>query len=449
VKEVKSLSKIKIKTIEQNSIAQEAGIEVGDKLLLVNDNEIKDVFDYRFLIYNSEISLLIQKSDGEKIEIEIEKDEYEDLGIEFEDGLLDDCKSCTNKCIFCFIDQLPKGMRETVYFKDDDTRLSFLTGNYVTLTNVKHEEIERIINYRMSPINISVHTTNPELRRYMLGNRLAGDILEKIERLTECGIIVNCQIVLCKGINDNEELDRTLNDLSTFFPLLESISVVPVGITKFREGLKTLNPFDKESAQKVLEQLKMHQENFALRYGKSMVYAADELYLLSKTPVPEYKHYQDFPQIENGVGMITLLQKEFDNTFRKLKKQNIQKDYNFSTRKVTIATGMSAYTYIKRLTKRLNKSFGVVAEVIGVSNNFFGENVTVTGLLTGQDIAETLYGKVIGDEVLICRNMLRSGETTFLDDWTVEKLSKHLGKTVIVVDNNGKDFIMKVLGIFI
>lgn len=476
--EGEKLSNLKIKIVEQNSIANEVGIEAGDELLSINGVEIQDVFDYRFQIYNNEITLLVQKVNGEEYEIEIEKDEYEDIGIEFEDGLLDDCKSCTNKCIFCFIDQLPKGMRETVYFKDDDTRLSFLSGNYVTLTNIKDTEIDRIIKYRMSPINVSVHTTNPELRKYMLGNRFAGDILEKIKKLTDNGITVNCQIVLCREINDGKELDRSLNDLSKFFPRLESISVVPVGITKYREGLTFLKPFDEESSLQVLKQLNEHQTKFSQKHGMNIVYAADEFYIMSGTPIPDYKYYEDFPQIENGVGMIAMLQKEFNNTLRRLKRQTKtkkkhevhyqyiqnenrtkyseislneeilcnEKNKKSIDRKVTIATGMSAYMHIKRLADRLNNNFGIQVEVLGVKNNFFGENVTVTGLLTGQDIAKQLFGKVCGDEVLICRNMLRSGETTFLDDWTVEMLEKHLGKKVIVVDNSGEDFIKKILG---
>ena len=357
---MKKNSRILVRSVCPGSIAEEAGIEQGDYILGINGQKIIDIFDYRFLIADEELTVEIEKSDGEIWEIDIDKDQYDDLGIEFEDGLIDEAKSCTNKCIFCFIDQLPKSMRETLYFKDDDSRLSFLTGNYVTLTNMKQQDIDRIIRYRMSPINVSVHTTNPELRKTMLGNRFAGDIMKKISCLVENGITVNCQIVLCRNINDGEELERSLMELSALHPGLASISIVPVGLSKWREGLFELLPFDKASSAAVVKQVEAWQEKFLKKYDTRLVYLADEFYLMSEKPLPEYVEYEDFPQIENGVGLVSMFMHEFNKYLSELEARGYSPNWTAKERTVSIATGVSAYKFISEMAKELEKRYNEI-----------------------------------------------------------------------------------------
>lgn len=435
---------IEVQYVLPESIAEEAGIESGDRILSINGQEIKDIFDYRFLISEEEFILEVEKPEGEIWEIEIEKDAYEDLGIEFENSMLDDAKSCTNQCIFCFIDQLPEGMRETLYFKDDDSRLSFLMGNYVTLTNMKDSDMERIIRYRMSPINVSVHTTNPELRILMLKNRFAGKVLERIKQLVNAGITVNCQIVACREINDGEELDRTIKDLGELFPQVNSVSVVPVGVTKHRKGLHSLVPYDRESSESLLRQVEKWQQFFMGRVGSRVIYAADEFYIMAEREIPEYGEYEDFPQIENGVGLVAVLRHEVQEILDKLK----EKSPDLKTREVSIATGVSIYGVIAELARAIEKEFDSVRiHVYEIKNCFFGENVTVAGLLTGSDLISQLEHKHLGEELLISRSMLRSGENVFLDDETVEGLEQKLRVKISPVENNGKDFVEKILGI--
>lgn len=437
-----------IKSVEPDSAAMEAGIEPGDFLLSVNGQAITDIFDYRFLTTDSRLLVEVEKSNGECWEIDIEKDEYEDLGLDFEDPLISEAKSCTNKCVFCFIDQLPKGMRQTVYFKDDDSRLSFLSGNYITLTNMKTQDIERIIRYRMTPVNVSVHTTNPGLRRMMLGNRFAGDVLDKIRLLTEGGIAVNAQIVLCKGLNDGEELDRTINELSDLYPGVASISVVPVGLTGFREGLHPLEPFTDRDSAIVLEQVGVWQKKLLEKYGTRIVYLADEFYIKAGVELPPYETYEDFPQIENGVGLMTLLFYEFNEYLRRHAKK--LGNYWLKTggsRTVSIATGKCASAHIKRLAQMLERRYnGLKIRIYPIENVFFGENVTVTGLLTGGDIASQLAGKELGNELLLSRSMFKSGEELFLDDVTLDELRGRLGTEITITENEGGDLIEKILG---
>jgi len=459
-------NKIKICIVQPSSIAEEAGIEAGDFLLSINKQTIKDIFDYRYFQASEQLLLEIEKPDGEIWEIEVEKDESEDLGLEFEDSLIDGAKSCTNKCIFCFIDQLPKGMRETVYFKDDDSRLSFLTGNYVTLTNIKNEELQRIINYRMSPINVSVHTTNPELRKFMLGNRFAGDVLDKIKLLTNNGIEVNCQIVLCRDINDNEELDRTIGDLAEFYPLINSISIVPVGISKHRDNLYKLIPFDMESCTKVINQVHKWQNKLLKEKGSRVVYLSDEFYINAEMNVPKHKDYEGFPQIENGVGMLALFKKEVKDALkhkeklacaeqRRLQKpsctytsQECEKGVTApSKRKISIATGRLVYKNIIQLVNEIKTVYeDLEVNVYVIENNFFGQYVNVCGLLTGGDIIKQLKDKELGLELLISRSMLRAGEHVLLDDYTVEQIETELGVKIHIVESNGVDFINAVIG---
>ncbi len=430
----------RIERIEPDSIAEELELSPGDVLLAVNGEQIEDVFDYHYLIHDEYLTVLVQKPDGEEWELEIEKEYDEDLGIVFENGLMDEYRPCRNKCIFCFIDQMPKGMRETLYFKDDDARLSFLQGNYITLTNMGDRDIERIIRYRLEPVNISVHTTNPQLRCRMLNNRFAGDALERMRRLKEAGIAMNGQIVLCKGINDGEELDKSIRDLTAYIPCMQSLSVVPVGLTKFRDGLHPLLPFTKEDARQALSVIHRWQQDCMERYGIHFVHAGDEWYLLADQQVPEAARYDGYLQLENGVGMVRLLEEEFMEAL-------LEKEPDKSLRRtVTVATGALAAPLLRKLAGCLAEKFpGVSVRVIAVKNSFFGERITVSGLLTGQDIVAQLKGRDLGDKLLLPCNMLRSGETVFLDDMTLEELKSALQVQADIVKSSGQDLLDALL----
>lgn len=440
-------NKIRITGIQPGSIAEELGIEPGDYLVSISGNEICDVFDYRFHVAEEYLTLEIESRRGERWSAEIEKDEAEDLGLEFENPMMDEEKSCRNKCVFCFIDQLPPGMRKTLYFKDDDARLSFLFGNYITMTNLKEEEIDRIIRYRMSPVNVSVHTTNPQLRVKMLNNRSAGDVLRHIRRFTEAGITVNTQIVLCPGLNDGEELDRTLRDLSGLYPQMHSISVVPVGLTRYREGLYPLEPYTGETAAQVLDQVEAWQHELLRKHGSRLVYLADEFYLMADRPLPPYDAYEDFPQIENGVGMVASFVHETLEALSDLEEQERLAGETAAGRadrpkQVSIATGTLFYPIMERLAGTVeNKLRKVRLKVYPVENGFFGGKVSVTGLLTGRDLLETLKGRDLGDALLLSRNMFRSGTEVLLDDLTRSDLENTLGVPVMIVDNHGESFV--------
>ncbi len=428
-----------VKSIVPGSIADETGIEPGDRLISIDGQEIGDVFDYRFYSEDEELLLLIEKKDGEQWELEIEKDADEDLGMEFGPGLMDEYRSCRNNCIFCFIDQMPEGMRDTLYFKDDDSRLSFLQGNYVTLTNMSDHDIERIIRYRLEPINISFQTTNPELRCKMLHNRFAGESLKKVDRLYQGGIEMNGQIVLCKGVNDGEELERSIRDLTGYLPLLKSVSVVPVGLTKFRDGLYPLEPFTKEEAKKVLETVHCLQEKIYAEYGTHFIHAGDEWYLLADEKIPEEERYDGYLQLENGVGMLRLLLNEFEEAYHK-----VQGDERKRT--LSIATGRLAYPCMERLTERIEEKYpNIRIHVYPVRNDFFGERITVSGLLTAQDIMSQLDGKELGDCLLIPCNMLKADEDVFLDDYTVSQVSDALQVPIVIVKSSGQDLINAIL----
>ena len=425
--------------IVPGSIAEELGIESGDKLLAVDGHEIEDIFDYQFYIEDEQILLLIEKPDGEQWELEIEKEADEDLGIEFGQGLMDEYRSCYNKCIFCFIDQMPKGMRDTLYFKDDDSRLSFLQGNYVTLTNMSDHDIERIIRYRLEPINISFQTTNPELRCRMLHNRFAGEALKKVDTLYQGGIEMNGQIVLCKGVNDGDELERSIRDLTSYLPLLKSVSVVPVGLTKFREGLYPLEPFTKEDAREVLDVIHRWQERIYQEYGIHFIHAGDEWYLLAEEDVPEEERYDGYLQLENGVGMLRLLFNEFAEGFEALTGDDRRDE-------LSIATGKLAYPYLCKMAEKITEKFpGVRVHVYCIRNDFFGERITVSGLITGQDLVVQLKEKELGSRLLIPCNMLKTDEDVFLDDFTVEQVSDALQVPLHIVKSSGKDLIDSIL----
>ena len=429
-----------IKEIQPGSIADELGIAPGDRLLSINDMEIEDVFDYHFYVNDEELTLLIEKPDGEQWELLIEKDYEEDLGITFEQGLMDEYRSCRNKCMFCFIDQMPEGMRETLYFKDDDSRLSFLQGNYVTLTNMSDHDIERIIRYHLEPINISFQTTNKELRCKMLHNRFAGEALKKVDRLFEGGIEMNGQIVLCKGVNDGEELKRSIQDLSKYIPYLRSVSVVPVGLTKYREGLYPLEPFTKEEASIVLHTIHKWQEKLFSQYGTHFIHAGDEWYILAGQESPEAERYDGYLQLENGVGMLRLLLDEFEKAYAVLRGDHRK-------RCVSLATGLLAYPYIKKMADRLmEKCTETKVYVYPVKNEFFGEQITVSGLITGKDLLCQLKGKPLGERLLLPCSMFRSGETVFLDDITLKDVTEALQVEADIVKSSGQDFIDAIIG---
>lgn len=429
-----------IKNVLPGSIAEELEISAGDKLLAINDQEIEDVFDYHFLANEEYLTVLIEKPDGEQWELEIEKEYEEDLGIEFEQGLMDEYRSCRNKCIFCFIDQMPKDMRETLYFKDDDSRLSFLQGNYVTLTNMSDHDIDRIIRYHLEPINVSFQTTNPELRFKMLHNRFAGEALNKVDRLYEGGITMNGQIVLCKGINDGEELERSIRDLMKYAPQLQSVSVVPVGLSKYRDGLYPLQPFTKEDAKEVLHIIHKWQKKAYEEFGIHFIHGGDEWYILAEEELPEEERYDGYLQLENGVGMLRLLMNEFEDGYESLNGDEID-------REVSVATGFLAYPYIKRMADRIMEKYPKSKiHVYGIRNDFFGELITVSGLITGQDLIGQLKGKALGEKLLLPCNMLRIEEQDFLDDVTLQDVKDALQVPVDIVKSSGQDFIDAVLG---
>lgn len=429
----------RIRNVEEGSIAWELGIEAGDKLLSINGNEIEDVFDYHFLVNDEELVVLIEKENGEEWELEIEKDYEEDLGIEFEQGLMDEYRSCRNKCMFCFIDQMPKGMRETLYFKDDDSRLSFLQGNYITLTNMTEDHVRRIVKYHLEPINISFQTTNPELRCKMLHNRFAGEALKKVDILYEGGITMNGQIVLCKGVNDGEELERSIRDLTRYLPNLQSVSVVPVGLTKYRDGLYPLEPFTKEDAKKVLKTIHAWQEKLYAEYGMHFIHAGDEWYILAEEELPEEERYDGYLQLENGVGMLRLLSNEFEEAFQMLKGDD-------RTREISMATGVLAYPYIAKMVERLQEKFpNVKVHLYKIINHFFGETITVAGLITGQDLIAQLKGQQLGDCLYLPCSMMRDGETVFLDDVSLEDVEETLQVKTDIVKSSGQDFIEAVI----
>ena len=424
-----------VKAIVPGSIAEEMGIEPGDKLLSIDGHEIEDIFDYQYYVEAEELLLLIEKPDGEQWELEIEKEEDETLGIEFGEGLMDEYRSCRNKCIFCFIDQMPQGMRDTLYFKDDDSRLSFLQGNYVTLTNMSDHDIQRIIKYRLEPINISFQTTNPELRCRMLHNRFAGDALKKVDELYRGGIEMNGQIVLCKGINDGEELERSIRDLTGYLPLLKSVSVVPVGLSKYREGLYPLEAFTKEDAREVLSVIHKWQEKLYREYGLHFIHAGDEWYLLAEEELPEEERYDGYLQLENGVGMLRLLFNEFSEGYEALEGDD-------RTGEIALATGKLAFPCLREMADQMEKKFpGLKIHVYEIRNDFFGERITVSGLITGQDLVNQLKGRNLGGRLLIPCNMLKADEDIFLDDYTVKEVSDALQVPVDIVKSSGQDLI--------
>ncbi len=429
-----------IKSCEKRSLAHKCGIKDQDILVSINGNVIEDVLDYRFYVAENKLDIVILRKGKEKT-FTIIKDEYDDIGIEFDSYLMDKQHGCKNKCIFCFIDQLPRGMRKSLYFKDDDSRMSFLFGNYITLTNITRHEIDRIIKMHISPINISVHTANPELRSKMMGNNNAGEALKIIDEFANAGIKMNCQIVLCKGINDGDELKHTLEFLGDRYPNVSSVAVVPVGMTKHRDNLYPLIPHDEASAKDAICIIEHFAYDFYKKHGTRFAFASDEMYIKAKLPIPSEDFYEDYPQIENGVGLIASLKTDFLSALEQCEDDNIKGN-------VTMVTGVDSYSLLKELTDGFTEKFpGVSINLYPIVNDFFGHDITVTGLITGGDIIKQLKDKETSNNLLIPSCMLKHGETVFLDDVTVEDIEKELSLNITIVECDGYDLVDTLIDI--
>ena len=430
-----------IKDIVPGSIAEEMEIEPGDYLVSINDEEIKDILDYKFQIFDEYITLVIEKKNGEEWDLEIEKEANEDLGIIFPEQLIEKPRSCANKCIFCFMDQLPDKVRNTLVFKDDDFRLSFITGNYVTLTNSGYKDLDRIIRYHLSPINISVHATDPEVRSMMLNNKIAYKVMEYIKYLTEHDIKINAQIVLCPNINDGKVLDKTIKELSEYAPNLQCIAIVPVGLTKYREGLYPLTVFDKEGASRTIDQINGWQAKFREKYGFNLVYLADEFYVKAEMEIPEFKDYDDFPQLGDGIGMLAYFKKNFDSYLKRFKPKKVNKV-------VSIASGKIVYNFMRARMDELEKKFeGLKINLYPIENTFFGPEITVTGLITGGDLITQLKDKELGEYLILCGDMLKDDADIFLDDVTLDEVKEKLNIEIKVNNDGGIGIIKDILGV--
>ncbi len=435
---------VEITDVLPRSRAAKAGLRASDVLISINGHEINDVLDYRFYLADTHLLLAITR-DGVAMQFEIRKQEYDDIGLDFETPLMDKKHSCENKCVFCFIDQLPKGMRSSLYFKDDDSRLSFLHGNYVTLTNLREKDIRRIMEMHISPVNVSVHTTNPELRVKMMKNKRAGEVLSYLRMLADAGISLCCQIVLCKGLNDGEELDRSMRDLAELYPALESVSVVPAGLTKFRDDLYPLEAFTPEECAAVIRQVEAFGEECLKKHGTRLFFPADELYIEAELPLPEDAFYESYAQIENGVGMLTDMKTGFEWELENAEEYEVS---FHAPRTVSVATGFAAYGHIRRLCAQLEQRFeGLTVHVYPIKNNFFGPTITVAGLLTGKDLAEQLTGKDLGEELFFPSVCLRAEGDVFLDDMTPVDLSARIGVLASPCGSDPAEFIRKILGI--
>ena len=427
-----------ITAVAPGSIGEELELEPGDMLLSIDGEPVEDIFDYEYKTDSEAFVMTVRKPDGEEWELEIESG-GEDLGLTFENGLMSEYRSCRNKCIFCFIDQMPPGMRETLYFKDDDSRLSFLQGNYVTLTNMSDHDIDRIIRFHLAPINISIHTMNPELRCRMLNNRFAGDALKKLDRLYEAGTEMNGQIVLCRGINDGEELEETLKRLAAYAPCMKSVSIVPVGLSKYREGLYPLEPFTKEDAGQVIDQIERWQKICYQACGLHVFHASDEWYLLAGRKLPEEERYDGYLQLENGVGMLRLLYEEMTDALEKTQDDGGKEE-------LSLATGLLAAPYLETLMEMVREKFpGRMIHLYPIRNDFFGEQITVAGLITGQDLMAQLKGKPLGSRLLLPEVMFKNGEEVFLDDITRTQVETALQIPVHIVKSSGYDLLEAIL----
>lgn len=431
---------VTISGVEPGSIAERLGIRPGEKLLQIGGASINDVLDYRFYLMDDRLELLVRDEDGGCRKVAVRKGEYDDIGLIFDTYLMDKQRSCRNKCIFCFIDQLPRGMRQSLYFKDDDSRMSFLFGNYITLTNLEETDIDRIIKMRISPINVSIHTTDPELRVRMMGNPRAGASLVYLDKLAKAGIRINTQLVLCPGVNDGEHLDRSLRDMKKLLPALQSVAVVPVGLTRHRDGLFPLKLFDREGAARVIDQIERFSEENPGEEGERVAAPSDEFFLLAGRPFPQASYYGEFSQLENGVGLVSLLRKEVEEALEDSYSPSVE-------RRVTIATGKSAAPILEELAGEITRLFPQVSvRVLAVENRCFGPNITVAGLITGKDLLYRLEGEELGDALLIPSVMLRRERDLFLDDLTVEDVEKAAGCPVLLTDNDGVQLVEHVLG---
>ena len=431
-----------IDSVAPRSKARWHGIKPGDKLLEINKNKINDVLDYRFYITDEKLELLIETKSGKKRTVKIRNRQGSEIGLSFATYLMDKQRRCANNCIFCFIDQLPEGLRESLYFKDDDSRLSFFFGNYITLTNLKQEDIDRIIKMHISPINISVHTTNPELRVKMMGNKRAGQVLDYIRQLADAGIELHTQLVLCPGYNDGEELTRTLNDLGKLYPSLKSIACVPVGISCHRDGLTQLTDYTKEQALDVISRINIYNDEFVCYNKTNIAYASDEFYIKAGLQMPEATRYGDFDQLEDGVGLWTLLRDEFYEAVN-----GFNYDLNNQSRKLTIATGVAAYPLMCELARKAEEICqGLTVNVVEVENRLFGNKINVAGLICGEDYYNALKDLDLGEELLIPAVSLRHEGDMFLDDVTLDELSERLNIKITPVRNDGYELLSKIAG---
>ncbi len=429
-----------IESVQAGSLARKKNISAGDSLISVNGNEVNDVLDYRFYLNDKKLRLVLKGADGKMKIATVIKDEFEDIGLEFETYLMDKQQHCKNKCIFCFIDQLPKGLRDSLYFKDDDSRLSFLFGNYITLTNMKDEDIDRIIKMHISPVNISVHTMNPDLRVKMMLNPRAGESLRYIEKLAKGGILLNTQLVLCPGINDGAQLEYSLKKLGELYPQVQSIAAVPVGLSDHRDGLYPLEPYTSETAGEVIDIIDRFNAEFEEKHGEIIAYAADEFYLKAQREIPDAEYYNGFPQLENGVGMWALLESEFMQALEECETKE-------KCRRVTAVTGQAAYPLIKKLAEKATEKIkGLEVNVVCAKNRLLGGMITVSGLLCGEDIAYALEGEDIGEELLIPPNSLRNEGDMFLDNMTVTELSQKLGVKVTANGSGGDELLNAMIG---
>ncbi len=426
-----------ITSIDRRSPAERAGVHIGEKLLAIGGRPVEDVLDYRFFGYDRDPELELEAPDGSRRKVRVKKPEAEELGLGFETYLMDEPRPCSNHCLFCFVDQMAPGCRETLYFKDDDARLSFLMGNYITLTNLSPREAQRIIDLRISPINVSVHATDPKLRSALLGNRAGAESLEIMKRFGAAGIVMNGQIVLCPGWNDGEQLQQTMEDMAAWG--FASCSVVPVGLTKYREGLAKLRPVDRETARAVIDQVDAYGKKCLERFGTRMFFCSDELYIRAERPLPEEEYYEEYVQIENGVGLLRSLISEFEAGLR-------LEDGPVEASPYTIATGVSAAPFLRELAERAAEKTGVSGQVVAIENNFFGPTVDVAGLVVGGDLIDQLKGRALGERVLIPVNMLRHGGDVFLDDLHVSDVERALGVPVTVVEQDGFDLLDAMLG---
>lgn len=431
---------VKIYSVKEKSIGAKKKFQSGDTIVSVNGNMINDVLDYDFYIADENLKIDVIKASGKQKLIRINKDEYEDIGLEFETYLIDSQRSCRNNCMFCFVDQMPCGMRESLYFKDDDDRLSFIFGNYVTLTNLPQQEIDRIIKMHISPINISVHTTNPELRVKMMNNRFAGDVLSYIDQLANAGIKLNCQLVLCPDVNDGEELKRSLRDLGKLFTSVQTIACVPVGLTKHRQNLPYIEPYTKEKAAAVVKIINDFSKDFLAEHETRLAYPADEFFIKAEQEIPDSDYYGEFTQLENGVGIVALQRAEFMEALSDLAESDTK-------RRITLATGVDAEVFIQNLVDELKKKWhNLECNVVAVENDFFGKTITVAGLVTGQDILAKLDGTDLGDELLLPGCMLRHEQDKFLDDITLDEFKAKLNISVRLCDNDGYDLLNALIG---